>query len=180
MRTVFYTLILALSLHTVASYAEVFRWVDANGNVIFGDNPPKKSQAKTVELPPLTVADSFTPNKAKSSDQEQSSTKDDAERVAYTEFKISSPNAGDTLRSNNGALTVSISLKPALQAGDEITLYIDSKQAASGAALSFSVSELDRGEHSVFAVLNDAKGNIIKNTDPVSFHLLRAAVRQGG
>lgn len=164
-------LLLMFSLSCVSVQAEIYRWVDAQGNVVYGDNPPKASAAKPVNLPLLTVADSFTPEQQQ---REEPAKKDEDE--AYSDFKITAPVADDAIRSNEGSLTVSLSLKPKLKAGDGIVLYLDSKQVAAGEALSFSLTDVERGEHSVFAVLNDAGGNIIQNTEPVKFSVLRHSV----
>jgi hypothetical protein len=169
-------LLLVFGLSMFSAHAEIYRWVDADGNTVYGDNPPKKSAAKPVNLPLLTVADSPAPpqNKREPAKEEQ---KEEAE--AYSDFKITSPTTDEAIRANEGNLTVTLSLKPALKAGDELVLYMDSKQVAAGASLSFPLTEVERGEHSVFAVLNDADGNIIQNTEPVKFSLLRYSALQG-
>jgi hypothetical protein len=173
MRTGLLFLLLVLGLSMVTANAEIYRWVDAEGRVMYGDDPPAKSDAKPVNLPMLTVADSFAPKPDK---REDAARKEPQEEEAYSDFKITAPTAEEAIRSNEGSLTVSLSLKPALKAGDGVTLYLDSKQVAAGETLSFTLNEVERGEHSVFAVLNDANGNIIQNTEPVKFSLLRTSV----
>ncbi|QLQ33205.1 MAG: DUF4124 domain-containing protein [Candidatus Thiothrix singaporensis] len=174
MRTGLLFLLLVFGLSCFSAQAEIYRWVDAQGNVMYGDNPPKKEAAKPVALPLLTVADSFAPKQQ--AQQEEAPKQGQDESEAYSDFKITSPAAEDAVRSNDGAVAVSLSLKPKLKAGDGIVLYLDSKQVAAGESLSFNLTEVERGEHSVFAVLNDAKGNIIQNTEPVKFSVLRHSV----
>ncbi len=168
MRIVSLLLLLAFSLSIFSARAEIYRWVDAQGRVMYGDDPPTKSRAKQVELPTLTVADGFAPKKQQEAQQQE-------EDEAYSDFKIASPAAGDTVRTTGGNLTVSINLKPKLKDGDGITLYLDSKQVASGSSLSFQLNEVERGEHTAFAVLNDTAGNIIQNTETVKFNVLQYA-----
>ncbi|MBU0655741.1 MAG: DUF4124 domain-containing protein [Gammaproteobacteria bacterium] len=165
-------LLLAFSLSTFSAHAEIYRWVDAEGRVMYGDDPPNKSAAKPVNLPMLTVADGFVPQKT----QQAEPVKEEDE--AYSDFRITSPTADEPVRANDGNLTVSIGLKPKLKAGDGITLYLDSRQVASGSELSFPLTELERGEHTVFAVLNDASGNIIQNTESVKFSVLQNSALQ--
>ncbi len=51
---------LLLALTTVAGTAgatEIYRWVDAQGNVHFGDSPPSDRQAEQIEIrPPIDDA----------------------------------------------------------------------------------------------------------------------------
>ena len=173
MRLITLFLTLSLSLCSTLASAEVYRWINADGNVVYGDDPPKKSGATRVELPTLTVADSYKAAPVKST------TKAEASETEYTSFKIATPATGDTLRANDGAVGVSVELQPALKPGDAITLYLDGKQVANGAQLNFTLNEVERGEHTVFAVLNDATGNIIQNTESVKFNVLRQTVLQG-
>ncbi len=58
-------LLLVFGLSAVSVHAEIYRWVDAAGNTVYGDNPPKQSAAKPVDLPLLTVADSPAPKPEK-------------------------------------------------------------------------------------------------------------------
>ena len=169
------------------AHAEVYRWVDATGRVVYGDNPPKKSGAKAVDLPTLTIADGYAP---KVTAPEPAVTSSPApaeaapasggvppeaaeEATAYSEFKITSPTADETVRSNTGSVDVSVALTPSLKSGDGIVWYVDSKQAGSGVTPTVTLNDLTVGTHRVFAVLNDAAGNIIQNTETITFNMLR-------
>lgn len=165
-------LLLIIGLVSVSVQAEIYRWVDAAGNTVYGDNPPKHSAAKPVDLPMLTVADSPAPAPAAKLETAP------AEEEAYTHFAITSPSADEAIRANEGDVTLSIALKPALKPGDNLALYLDSKQVASGTSLSFTLTNVERGEHSAFAVLSNAAGDIIQNTAPVTFNVLRYSALQ--
>lgn len=172
-------LLLVFSLPLFTANAGVYRWVDADGSVVYGDNPPKKSGAKSVDLPILTVADGYAPQQPGTTPAAVTpATPPEKENTpaAYSDFKITAPAANEAIRANDGNLSVNISLTPELKNGDGITLYLDSKQVATGAALAFPLTGMERGEHTVFAVLNDAKGNIIQNTETVKFNVLRNVV----
>ncbi|MGL6162466.1 DUF4124 domain-containing protein [Microbulbifer sp.] len=59
--------IIALSLSAaMATAEEVYRWVDEEGKVHFGDRPPAQAAAKNVEgeLRPINSADGGAPQKA--------------------------------------------------------------------------------------------------------------------
>lgn len=46
--------LLVLSLVVMPALADVYRWVDADGRVIYGDSPPGTRRHDPVELPPLS------------------------------------------------------------------------------------------------------------------------------
>jgi hypothetical protein len=179
-----FILLVALCLPLTLAYAKVYRWVDADGNVVYGDNPPKASKAKTVDLPSLTIADGFVPQAPQEPPTStpaamppqadpNAGMQQQEEAPAYSEFKVSSPGNGETLQTNGGLLPVTISLTPGLKSGDGITVYLDSKQVAHDTGLAFQIPEVVAGEHSLFAVLTDSAGNIIQNTETVRFTLLQ-------
>ena len=170
MRLITLLLTLSLSLCSTVASAEVYRWIDADGNVVYGDDPPKKTGATRVELPTLTVADSYKATPVKSTAQAEAS------ETEYTSFKIASPANGDTLRANDGAISVSVDLQPALKPGDVITLYLDGKQVGTGETMSFSLTEVARGEHTVFALVSNKQGEVVKNTEGAKFNVLRASL----
>lgn len=171
MRNLVLLLLFLSGISLSVAHAEVYRWVDATGRVVYGDNPPKKSGAKAVELPTLTIADGYAPKvTAPASDAPPEAAE---EATAYSEFKITSPTADETLRSNTGTVTVSAALTPDLKSGHGIVWYVDSKQAGSGVTPTVTLNDLTVGTHRVFAVLNDAAGNIIQNTETITFNLLR-------
>lgn len=185
MRNVVLLLLFLSGVSLPVAQAQVYRWVDDTGRVVYGDNPPKKSGAKSVELPILTIADSYVPqptatestlaaSPASAATPASAVPPDDAEvATVYSEFRIISPADNDIVRSNTGTVDVSVALNPSLRSGDEIVWYVDSKQAGNGATPTLTLNDLAVGTHRVFAVLNDASGNIIQNTETVTFNLLR-------
>lgn len=176
-------------LAATAIQAEVYQWKDANGNTVFGDSPPESVRAAAVDLPLLTIADSYGSDRNKNDDKqsvvanpeaeaEASATDDNAQPVVYKRFKVASPQKDEGVRANNGNVMVRFDLEPALQPGHGLVVYLDGKQVANDSATVFSLENLDRGEHSVFAVLHGLNNEVIKNTQPVKFHVLRASVKR--
>ena len=79
MRTSRLVLFLITSLVIATTQADVYRWVDESGSVMYGDKPPKNSSAKRVELPTLTVADSLPvePSSTQSASTHETSAEED-------------------------------------------------------------------------------------------------------
>ena len=176
MRTFLFATIL---LTTTSIHATVYQWQDANGNTVYGDTPPKSIGPVEIELPALTVADSYFSDEKKKpeSTKKKEEPKEADKSIPYKSFSVKSPQKDDALRANNGNVMVQFDLKPALQDGHGLVVYLDGKQVASGSATVFSLKEVDRGEHSVFAVVHDANNDVLKNTEAVKFNVLRAARR---
>lgn len=161
-------------LYASLAEAEVYRWQDASGRVFYSDNPPENARAKPVTLPNLTIADS--PKKV---EKPEAKKEEKQQQMAdYSDFKITSPEDDNAIRANSGNVSIRIGgLPDGLNPGDEIVLYVDGKQFSSGSAMSFALSNMDRGTHSTFAVIKNATGDIVQNTAVVNFHVLRAAIR---
>lgn len=189
MRTVFVLTIWVYLLVAGVAQAEVYRWVDADGRIVYGDSPPKKSGAKAVNLPNLTVADGYVPKPAEmppvtpnapspvaASPSANPEPPVDETPPPYSAFKITAPAAEETVRSTEGVVKVSLALTPALKTGDSVTVYLDSKQAATAAGDTLALKDVASGTHRIFAVLSDAAGNIIQNTETVTFHLQRHTI----
>lgn len=176
---------------TTTLSAGVYQWRDANGNVVFGDSPPESAAVREVELPTLTVADSYLKDKKKKKERAQGAVAEDkpAEQkqeestpqpvaVSYERFAVKSPQKNKSVRSNNGNILVKFELEPALQPGHGIVVYLDGKQVASGTATVYSLQSVDRGQHSLFAVLHNENNDVLINTDAVQFTLLRASKKR--
>jgi len=181
-----------------AASADIYRWTDANGKNVYGDEPPETAQnIEPVDLPILTVADGYK-NKPKATEvktsaaepveQEaatskpvtNSATSKDTDEPAvaqgYEKFSILSPGTEEVVRANTGDLNIKIDLQPALKSGHGLVIYVDGHQVGETEKLSFDVKGVTRGAHSVFAVLHDAGDNILGNTEAVNFTVVRASL----
>ena len=71
-----------------------------------------------------------------------------------------------------------------LQAGMSVTIYVDGVAQAPTTDSAIIVHEVFRGEHEVYAVLNDARDRTIASTDPIAFYVRQNSVnfraRQAG
>lgn len=63
------------------------------------------------------------------------------------------------------SIVVSLQLKPALQAGNVVTIYLDGKQVAQGLSASIATVDILPGSHSIKAVVSDQKGLPIKQVE---------------
>lgn len=121
-----------------AASAEIYRWTDENGKQIYGDEPPENARAvEAIDLPMLTVAESFkgkpkpVENQAATSAEpiaQAASTKPSsaspmvqAEKKpiaasGYDNFSILTPSSDEVIRSESD-VQIKVDLQPTLKKG---------------------------------------------------------------
>ena len=62
-------------------------------------------------------------------------------------------------------IDVKVQVKPALQAGDSVSIYLDGNEVAQGLSASIATVDILPGTHSVKAVLKNKKGQIAKQVE---------------
>ena len=153
--------------------AAVYKSVDAQGNVVYTDEPG--GDAKPVKLPPLSTVPA---PRYKSSTQPGMDLEPSA-ATNYQKISIVSPTQDATLRDNTGAVPVNVVLEPALNsvAGDRYRYYLDGQaQGTLTESGQISFENLDRGSHSVEAAVVDNAGRELIRSGSVQFFLHRQAV----
>ncbi len=142
----------------------IYKWVDDEGKIHYSDKEVKG--AEQVELPKAVTYTPTTPNIATESEEESQ------KAFAYTEITIVKPEMNETIRNNNGDVVVTMDLKPALRAGDSITLFLDGDEKVKGLTqTSVTLSKLDRGSHTLRASVFNKDGVALISSGSVIFHL---------
>ena len=164
MRTLLFTLFsLACSL---ALAATVYKWVDENGTVHYSDQPhpnAQKVQVQAAQTYPATA----TPSQA-AAVANANAGNETAER-SYRGCAIVSPQDG-TQVANVDSLSVSVRTDPTVHAGDQIFILMDGTALNGGnpTGTQFSISPVDRGSHTLQAVVRDAAGNLMCQTPGIT------------
>ena len=161
-------LILMLALGA-AQAGKVYKYTLSNGDVVYSDKPPPADQGEEVKLEPLQ---GFSLPPAPPLEQSTAKSKE-AEPAGYTEFKVTSPANDQTIRDNGGNVSVSLTLVPGLKGGHSIEVLMDGQSIGSGSGTSVTLTEVDRGTHTVQATIKDDEGKEIARSNSVIFHLKR-------
>ncbi len=163
---VFLCLMLAVG---AAQAVKIYKHSLPNGDVVYSDKPPPPDQGEEVTLEPLQGF-SLPPAPPL---QDSTAKKDEPETIGYEDFKVTSPSNDATIRDNGGNVPVSLSLTPGLRNGHSIELMMDGQSIGSGKSTSVTLTEVDRGTHTVQAAVKDNQGKEIARSNSVIFHLKR-------
>jgi len=145
---------------------EVYRVVDEDGQITFTDSPTVNTKAETIDLPAINIT---TAPPARSNEGDGETTGDE---VPYTSARIAQPLNKATIPPGQKTVVVELALKPALQEGHLAQLYIDGRpQGSATASTTFSVSNLNRGEHKVYIEVLGADKKRKAKTQGVTFHV---------
>lgn len=100
------------------------------------------------------------------------------EAVAYTAIEIARPEAEETIHDNAGTVEVALSLSPPLQAefGHRVKVFLDGVALPETRTESgFTLTEIDRGAHTLQAAVVDSAGHALITSAPVTFYMWRAS-----
>jgi len=136
--------LLALSL---PASAQIYQYLDANGNTVFSDRTPTDKQVKSVKLPPINAVP-----KQVVTEPLNNSLPDDRSRAPYDVLRLAGmpDDDGGTVRANNGSFAVSVDIAPPLKNRHRLRLLLDGEPYGEPSRQPlFQLVNLDRGEHSL-------------------------------
>lgn len=160
-------LLLILLLTALVANAEVYKWVDEQGNVHYGDVPPGGTPAEPLQLPGLSTYRDRTPAPAT-----EPAKPAPAPFAGYTKVAIVQPEPGSAVRANDQRVAVSVALEPPLQPGHAVVILLDGNPVgAPYAGTAVELSGVYRGEHSLQARIVDANGKQLAESATITFTL---------
>jgi hypothetical protein len=160
------TLCLALASSAVQAQT-VYRVIQPDGTVEFTDSPPPGEAAKQIEVPPLNTSAPLAPPPAGA----PASTANAPQ--GYSEFRITRPGDGEAIRDNAGNVNIDLSLAPTLRSGDKIEVQLDGRPVGGGNRTAITLSGMERGTHSVQALVKNSTGQVVARSNSVTFTLQR-------
>ncbi len=174
MLRIFALLLLCLPLTVGAK--TVYKYYDADGNVVFTDTPVPG--AEKIVLPDPQTYSSPAPRRVNSLPEMPDTPAGDLS--PYSQFKIRSPSPDQTFRNVEDVL-VTLSIMPRLRAGHKVEVLLDGKAiGAPKPSPQFALQNVARGTHTVEARILDANGKQVATTGSVTFHMHRASALTGG
>lgn len=171
----------ALAAGPVAA-SEIYRTTDADGDVVFTDDPPAEG-AEPLELDPLTTVEPVEGEPDGASGIGTPEGKPDTPANGISGISLAYPENEKGIRHNGGNVPFKVALEPegaALPRGHQVEIVLDGKVRGRAAATQVSVSAVSRGPHTVRARVIDAAGETRYESDTVKFYLLRKALGGSG
>lgn len=162
----------SLMLLALPAIAQVYTYIDGEGNRVFTDKP-KSGDAERIELAPSNAMPTVVSQPA-------------PEVVAppepglrYNVLRILVPQPDAAIRDNTGNLIVSVNSEPKLFPQHSYRLLLDGKQVGEvGSSPVFPLLNIDRGTHQLAVEIVDQQGRIIERTPNQPFHMLRISLAQ--
>ncbi len=168
-----HVLLLILLLTAGVAMAEVYRRVDADGNVEFSDTPT--DGAEVVQLKEPTIVPGSPVKQA----GEEAAPQPSGEAYApYESISVVAPVDDDTLR-NQASVGVDVLTVPELlvSLGHRVQLYVDGEPFGSpSGSPHFLLPAVDRGTHQLAAAVLDRDGAELIRSTTSTFHLLKNSV----
>jgi hypothetical protein len=168
MRIVLFTL-MSVACTAVAFSATVYRWVDENGVTHYSDQPHENAEKVHVAPPQTFKAPPVPRTSSQNAQQSQTS-------PAY-QCQVVAPANDDTFP-NTYSVNTAVQVAPGLQGGDQVFLLMDGVRVPNFPTQggSFTLSQVDRGQHTLQAVVQDSSGKVVCQSPNVTFTVLQPSV----
>lgn len=154
--------------------AQMYKWVDEEGNVSYSDQPQHKDARQLDPYGDNTIPAMRVPPEA----PPERSAPDEPE-TRYSLLQITSPENDQAIRSNPGNISVNLTMQPALNVsqGHSISLLLDHQLVSENITTDqATLQNLDRGTHQLSAVIKNKQGRTLKQSDTITFHLHRHSI----
>ena len=161
-----------MCLAPAVAAADIYRYVDDDGNVVFTDEP--REGAERIES--AEPESSYQFHRPQSRPTQPADDDDGDDEAAYTDVRIVQPEDEGTVRDNQGYVEVAVSVDPQLQPGHAVQFVLDGEpQGSPDRSLTRRLADVHRGEHQVRARILDRDGNSVAESDSVTFYMHQAS-----
>ncbi|AOY88869.1 hypothetical protein BKP64_12205 [Marinobacter salinus] len=152
-----------------AASAEVYRNVDAYGNVTFSDEP--SDGAETVEVKPVTTVTLPKPQNVRETDKLREEVK--REGSVYQSLTFAYPENNQAFHSGSGNIQFEVRSTPGLKEGHKYEVTLDGQPVGQTTSGTVTVSNVFRGTHNARAYIVDENGVQVKAGPAISFTVHR-------
>jgi len=142
---------------------EIYKSIDENGNAVFSDQPPTPG-SEPITLPEPNIVTSVPARPSIPRNINRQSGVDLA-------FRMLSPNDEETFWGTALSVDASFAVLPEMTSGMSIVIYIDGQREVAINGTTTTLSEIDRGTHTIWAELLDSRENVLAETESRTFFM---------
>jgi hypothetical protein len=151
-----------------AAQAEVYRQVDAQGNVTFSDQP--SSGAETIQVKPVTT---ITLPKIQDLERLEPPPQEQPPSPLYELVRIVYPRNNEAFYSGNGDVQFSVISSPQLRDGHKYEVTLDGQPVGQSTSGTILVQQIDRGTHQAGVNIVNRRGAQVGSGTGVTFTIHR-------
>ena len=155
--------------------AEIYRQVDAQGNVTYTDEPSGQSPAEPVDVKPTTTI--TLPKPAAVREPEQLREKVKKEGAAYSDLRFAAPQDQQAFHSGSGDVSFQVTSAPGLKGSHKYEVTLDGQPVGQTSSGTVNVRNIDRGTHQAGVSIVDSSGVTIKPVTPSALPSIDPAFR---
>ena len=149
--------------------AQIYKTTDAEGNVVFTDQPPAgTSSSEQVDLQHTNTTPAVTPRAPSTPEPPKE------DQTPPAEVSITSPANETTIPMGGGMFDVSATVSPGLEQGQTLQLLMDGTPKGGPQTSSlWKLENVFRGAHDLSVQLFDSDGKVIASSDSVRVYVMR-------
>lgn len=167
-------LLLCLLFITQAALAQVYTYIDAEGNRVFTDKPRNSNAERVMLAPSNSVELSQPPSTVRVTPPAVTKP-----TVHYQVLRILVPEPDASIHNGSGDMIVTLTSEPGLLPDHSYRLLLDgAPQGEISRSPVFSLQHVDRGTHQLVAEIIDSAGLIVERTPAQPFHMHRMSLAQ--
>jgi hypothetical protein len=168
MRRTLFTL-MSIAACAAAFAATVYKWVDDQGVVHYSDQPHENAEKVQIAAPQTYKAQRVNSSQSQHNGSRTANT--------YDSCTVVSP-ANDQNFPNADSVSVSVQVSPAPHDGDQAFLLMDGARVPNfpPSGGSVTISPVDRGTHSLQAVVQTSDGKVVCQSAAVTFSITQPSV----
>ncbi len=168
MRKILLLLLILVACPSLAK--DVYKVVSPDGEVIYSDTYIPGAQR-------MRVGGGKSSANSGADRQSEAASGTFAEGSIYTNFEIMQPENDQTIRNDEGNVSVGLLLTPGLAEGHSLQIFIDgTKVDGTMRSTQFNLKGLSRGSHTLKVSVVDDQDNTLAEASGVVFHLRKSAI----
>lgn len=151
---------------------EVYEWKDADGVTHYSDYPQPGARKIILNGSPTSTS----APKTTTTPGPKPAAKPAAQEVVYDRLEIWAPENGASYFEPDAVISVRIRSEPEVGPADRLLTYLDGKLLPGENATEHSLTNVERGVHSVTSVIVNRDGKELIRSEPVVFHMKQTAL----